>query len=153
MTWPNTTQYTKTSLIEFNMGQVNNTKLWDASNINLPWFTNSGGLRVLIEVLWGLRAWFAVLIDEMLLWDWSALVSISTVLELQISSDTLDFLTGRPWIFSPFDGSSTAVTSAGLVKHPRQPLLCFELGLTTKMINTPYQLNLPSQEPDYVTKL
>jgi hypothetical protein len=58
----------------------------------------------------------------MLLCDWSVLLSISQVLVLQKSSDTLGFFTKRPWILNPLDGSSTATISGGLLQHPKQPL-------------------------------
>lgn len=134
MVWPNTWK------IRIWRQDIKSRTRWYTSNTNLPWFTNSGGLRAMVEVFWESIVWFVVLIDEILLWDWNALLSISIVLELQISSETQDFLTGRPWIFSPFDGSSTAIIRLGLVKHPRQPLLCFESGLTQTMINITNQL-------------
>lgn len=98
-------------------------------NVNLPWFTNSGVLLVL-PAPWVSSGLFDVLNDEKLFWDWIALLSISTVLVLQKSSDTLFFLTGRPWILSPFDGSSTATVNLGWLQLPRQPLLCYKLGLS-----------------------
>lgn len=65
--------------------------------INLPWLTNS-------EPLLELQA-PVVLIDETLLCDCIALLSISLVPELQKPSDLLDlFTTFRPRIRSPFDG-------------------------------------------------
>lgn len=98
---------------------------------DLPWFTNSGVLLVLPEVPWESTR-FEVLTDEMLFWDWTPLFSISIVLVLQKSSDMLFFLADRPWILSLFDGSSTAISSRGWVpvQHPRQPLLCYKLGLS-----------------------
>lgn len=86
-----------------------------------PWFTNSVGL--LPELKWGSRVGFDVLIDEMLLWDWIALLSMSPVLVLQKSSVKLGFFTPCPRCFNPLDGSSAVIISGGLLKHPRQPLL------------------------------
>lgn len=96
----------------------------------LPWFTNSEELLVPPALLWVSRVWFEVLIDEILLWDGKALLSISPELGLQKSSVKLCFFTRWPWILSPLDGSSTEITSGGLVQHPKQPLLCYELGLS-----------------------
>lgn len=95
-----------------------------------PWFTNSIWLLLLPLPLCWWKVWFDVLIEEMLLWDWIALFSISHVLVLQKSSEMLGFLTVLPWILNPFEGSSTAIIGAGLVQHPRQPLLCYNSGLT-----------------------
>jgi hypothetical protein len=89
-------------------------------NYNSPWFTNSVGLLVLAEV----EVLLVKLIEDMLLCDWSVLLSISQVLVLQKSSDTLGFFTKRPWILNPLDGSSTATISGGLLQHPKQPLYC-----------------------------
>lgn len=94
----------------------------------LPWFINSEGLLVPPEVLWVSRVWFEVLIDDILLWDGKALLSISPELGLQKSSVKLCFFTRWPWIFSPLDGSSTEIMSGGFVQHPRKPLLCYKLG-------------------------
>nr|GLL46306.1 hypothetical protein Itr_chr14CG09570 [Ipomoea trifida] len=54
----------------------------------------------------GSKAWFEVLIDEALLWDGNALLSISQALLLQ----------------KPLDRSSTDITVGGFVQHPKQPL-------------------------------
>lgn len=89
-------------------------------NFNSPWFTNSVGLLVPAEV----EVLLVKLIEDMLLCDWSVLLSISQVLVLQKSSDTLGFFTKRPWILNPLDGSSTATISGGLLQHPKQPLYC-----------------------------
>lgn len=93
---------------------------------NLPWFTNSEELLTLPATLLWLRVRFDVLIDEMLRWDWMVLLSKSHVLVLQKPSDMLGFLTTRPWILSPLDGSSTAIIGVGLVQHPKQPLHCYK---------------------------
>lgn len=98
----------------------------------LPWLTNSGGLLVLPELLFGSETWFKVLIDDILLWDGNALLSISNVLVLQKSSVILCLFTRLPWILSPLDGSSTEIISGGFIQHPRQPLLCYKLGLEPK---------------------
>lgn len=84
-----------------------------------PWLTNSGWL-LLVPPPW-LMAWFDVLMDDMLLWDMAVLLSKSHVLLLQKSSEIIGFFTDLPWIFNPFDGSSTAITGVGLVQHPKQP--------------------------------
>lgn len=86
-----------------------------------PWFTNSEELLTLPPILLWLRVRFDVLIDEMLRWDWMVLLSKSHVLVLQKPSDMLGFLTIRPWILNPLDGSSTAIIGVGLVQHPKQP--------------------------------
>lgn len=114
-------------------------KQWQNKLINLPWFINSELLLELPTPLKWVRDWFEVLIDDTLLWDWTVLLSISHVLVLQKSSDTLGFFTIRPWILNPFDGSSTAIIGVGLVQHPRQPLLCYKSGLTIYTIHP--QLN------------
>lgn len=102
-----------------------------------PLLTNSEGLLVLPLPPWGSGFWLEVLIDEMLLCDWTALLSISYGLLLQKSSERLDFLTARPCIFNPFVGSSTAIISWGLVQHPRQPLLpCMQRLMTPKVAFT-----------------
>lgn len=77
-----------------------------------PWLTNSEGLLVL--PVWGSGFWLEVLIDEMLLCDWTVLLSISCVLVLQKSSDMLVFLSVRPWTLCPFAGSSKVVVRLGL---------------------------------------
>ena len=58
----------------------------------------------------------------MLLCDCSALFPIPCALVLQKPSDKFVFLTERPWILKPFEGSSTAIIGAGLAQpqHPRQ---------------------------------
>lgn len=93
---------------------------------NLPWFINSEELLTLPATLLLLRVRFNVLIDEMLRWDWMVLLSKSHVLVLQKPSDMLGFLTTRPWILNPLDGSSTAIIGVGLVQHPKQPLHCYK---------------------------
>ena len=119
------------------LGNISMQKLTDK---DLPWFTNSGGLLVLPALLWGSKVWFDVLIDEMLPWDWTALLSISPVLVLQKSSTGLGLIAVLPWIVSPFGDSYTPIISVGLLQHPRQPLLCYKSGLTRKLISTNYQL-------------
>lgn len=98
--------------------------------MHLPWLTYSEELLVPPILLCVSRVWFEVLIDDMLLWDGKALLSISPELGLQKSSVKLCLFIRWPWILSPFDGSSTEITSGGLVQHPRQPLLCNKLGLS-----------------------
>lgn len=98
----------------------------DKQEGNLPWFTNSEGLLALPPTLLWLSVRFDVLIDEMLRWDWMVLLSKSHVLVLQKPSDMLGFLTTRPWILNPLDGSSTAIIGVGLVQHPKQPLHCYK---------------------------
>ena len=83
-----------------------------------PLLTNSLGLLLLAEV----AVLLVKLIEDTLLCDCIVLLSISQVLVLQKSSDTLGFLTRRPWILNPLDGSSTATISGGLLQHPKQPL-------------------------------
>lgn len=100
---------------------------------NLPWLMNSEWLLLLFPVPlnWLRRLWFDTLIEEMLLWDWIVLLSISHVLVLQKSSDMLCFFTNRPWILSPFEGSSTAMTGWDLAQQPKQPLFCYSPCLFT----------------------
>lgn len=92
-----------------------------------PWFTNSPGVKfaLLLLAVWSM----AVLREEILLWDWWALLSISYVLVLHKSSDRLPLplftpVTLRPCILRPLEGSSTAVIGLDLEQHARQPLLC-----------------------------
>ena len=101
----------------------------------IPWFTNSFGLLLLPAPCWSLDCG-AVLIEDMLLCDCSALFPIPCALVLQKPSDKFVFLTERPWILKPFEGSSTAIIGAGLAQpqHPRQLLLCSKTVLTSERL-------------------